>query len=161
MTVVQICLGKDGENKAVGEEDFKEDFGESQLLEMLNTLFDPGMNPQRKLEKLENDYQIPMENKLGEELNQMCNLSDYVEEIGIQKGLKQGLAEGMTAGLTAGMEQGRMLILIQQVQKKYQKNKSLPTIADEVEEDIQFVEKLYELVKDHPDKSAEEIYQMM
>ncbi len=83
----------------------------------------------------------------------MCNLSDYVEEIGIQKGLEQGLKQGL--------EQGRMLILIKLVQKKYQKNKSVPTIADELEEDVQFIEKLYELVKDHPDKSAEEIYQMI
>lgn len=28
-----------------------------------------------------------MKTELGKELNQMCNLSDYVEEIGIQTGL--------------------------------------------------------------------------
>ena len=27
---------------------------------------------------------------MGEELNQMCNLSDYVEELGIQKVIEKG-----------------------------------------------------------------------
>ena len=27
---------------------------------------------------------------MGEELNQMCNLSDYVEELGIEQGIEQG-----------------------------------------------------------------------
>ena len=32
-----------------------------------------------------------MESKaMGEELNQMCNLSDCVEELGIQKGMEKG-----------------------------------------------------------------------
>ena len=29
---------------------------------------------------------------MGEELNQMCNLSDYVEELGIQKGMAKGMS---------------------------------------------------------------------
>ena len=33
---------------------------------------------------------------MGEELNQMCNLSDYVEELGIQKGLEQGEGAAFT-----------------------------------------------------------------
>ena len=33
------------------------------------------------------EFAIPMESKtMGEELNQMCNLSDYVEELGIEQG---------------------------------------------------------------------------
>ena len=36
-----------------------------------------------------------MESKdMGEELNQMCNLSDYVEELGIQKGMEKGIEKG-------------------------------------------------------------------
>lgn len=31
---------------------------------------------------------------MGEELNQMCNLSDYVEELGIQKGMEKGIEKG-------------------------------------------------------------------
>ena len=40
-----------------------------------------------KVEIMEEKYKIPMERKIKKELNQMCNLSDYVEEIGIKKGL--------------------------------------------------------------------------
>ena len=99
----------------------------------------------------------------------MCNLSDYVEEIGIQKGLEQGLAQGLEQGLeqgreeglTAGLKQGRILILLELIQKKYKKNKSVSTIADELEEDVQFIEKICELIKDNPDRSAEEIYELL
>ena len=31
-----------------------------------------------------------MEKKLEKELNQMCNLSDYVVEVGLKKGMEQG-----------------------------------------------------------------------
>ena len=31
---------------------------------------------------------------MGEELNQMCNLSDCVEELGIQKGMEKGIEKG-------------------------------------------------------------------
>ena len=43
------------------------------------------------MEQLEHEFDIPMENDMGEELNQMCNLSDYVEELGVKKGLDQGV----------------------------------------------------------------------
>ena len=31
----------------------------------------------------------------------MCNLSDYIEEKGIQKGIEQGIEQGLRQGLTA------------------------------------------------------------
>ena len=39
------------------------------------------------------EFDIPMENDMGEELNQMCNLSDYVEELGIEKGIEKHLSQ--------------------------------------------------------------------
>jgi len=44
---------------------------------------------------LKEEFAIPMESKaMGEELNQMCNLSDCVEELGIQKGMEKGIEKG-------------------------------------------------------------------
>jgi len=44
---------------------------------------------------LKEEFAIPIESKaMGEELNQMCNLSDYVEELGIQKGMEKGIEKG-------------------------------------------------------------------
>ena len=60
-----------------------------------------------------------MESKaMGEELNQMCNLSDYVEELGIQKGI----------------EKGREQILMHLIEKKLEKGMSVSEIADALEE---------------------------
>lgn len=49
---------------------------------MLGILLSPRLETEVKLHQLEHEFHIPMENDMGEELNQMCNLSDYVEELG-------------------------------------------------------------------------------
>ena len=77
---------------------------------------------------MENEFDIPMEIDMGEELNQMCNLSDYVEEIGIKKGI----------------EQGKEQLLTQKVEKKLAKGKSVKEIADELEEDEKVICKILE-----------------
>ena len=78
------------------------------------------------------EFAIPMENKeIGEELNQMCNLSDYVEELGIQKGL----------------EQGKERLLRLQIEKKLAKGLSLPEIADALEEKEETIRKIIGAIK--------------
>ena len=78
LTVVMICLNAESKNG-------------NPLTRMLGVLLSPKLKAQNKIRQLEEEFAIPMENKeIGEELNQMCNLSDYVEELGIQKGLEQG-----------------------------------------------------------------------
>lgn len=64
-----------------------------------------------------------MESKaIGEELNQMCNLSDYVEELGI--------------------EQGREQLLLQIVEKKLARGISVSEIADAMEETEETIRQL-------------------
>ena len=60
----------------------------------------------------------------------MCNLSDYVEEIGIQKGIKQGI------------ERGREQTLICQIEKKLAKGMAVPEIADALEETEETIRRL-------------------
>ena len=55
---------------------------------------------------------------MGKEMNEMCNLSDYVEELGIQKGI----------------EQGKEQLLKQMITKKLSKGMSVREIADDLEE---------------------------
>ena len=88
----------------------------------------PAMKAESKIRQLEYEFDIPMENHMGEELNQMCNLSDYVEEIGIQKGI----------------EQGKEQLLTQLIMKKYAKGKSTAVIADELEEDEKTIRNILE-----------------
>ena len=60
----------------------------------------------------------------------MCNLSDLIEERGIEKGI----------------EQGERRCLLDQIQKKLAKGKSLEQIADELEEIVENILPLYEQV---------------
>lgn len=60
-----------------------------------------------------------------------------------------------------GIKEGEILKLIVQIQKKIQKNKTLIQIADDVEEAAGTIEPIYEVIKENPDKTKEEIYKML
>ena len=64
-------------------------------------------------------------------------------------------------GEKKGQQEGQVLILITQIQKKVQKSKKISQIADELEQDIMTIEPMYNLIKENPDKSKEEIYKML
>lgn len=55
---------------------------------MINTLFSVSVPYHVKKKKLEEEYHISMHSGLEREVDLMCNLSDYVEEQGIQKGIQ-------------------------------------------------------------------------
>ena len=48
-----------------------------------------------------------------------------------------------------------------QIQKKILKNKTLPQIAEESEEDTIVIEPIYTLIKENPEAEKEEIYKML
>ena len=123
MTVVMICLNP---NSKKG----------NRLTKMLGVLLSPTISADSKIRQLEQEYDIPMESNMGEEMKQMCNLSDYVEELGIQKGLEQGI------------EQGKEQLLTQQIMKKCAKGKSTAEIADELEEDEETIRKIIENIQE-------------
>ena len=75
-----------------------------------------------------------MEVHIGKELNQMCNLSDYVEELGIEK--------------------GRLLTFIEIVQKQRQKNTQPEEIADFLGEDPALIRSIYQRVQEEPDSPS-------
>lgn len=112
LTVVTVCLNSKSEKG-------------NPLTQMLGLLLSPKISAKAKIRQLEEEFAIPMESKtMGEELNQMCNLSDYVEELGI--------------------EQGREQILLQLVEKKLARGIAVPEIAEALEETE---ETIWELVK--------------
>lgn len=67
----------------------------------------------------------------------------------------------MSSALSEGIERGELLGRIKLVKKKQQKGKSIEEIADEMEEEVSAIEKIYELVSDHPESSAEELLDML
>ena len=110
LTVVMICLNAESQKG-------------NPLTRMLGLLLSPKIKVKVKIQQLKEEFEIPMESKaIGEELNQMCNLSDYVEELGI--------------------EQGREQLLLQIVEKKLARGISVSEIADALEETEETIRQL-------------------
>lgn len=108
LVVIIICLNE----KPKKETDF---------LKMLNTLLSTTKNVEEKRMELEQEYQIKMKSDLRKGLNLICNLSELVEEQGIEKGAFNKIKE--------------------QVEKKLKKGLSVVEIADMLEEPIETIQK--------------------
>ena len=107
MQAVMICLGGSSEE------------AEHELLRLLDVLLISDKDADAKKEILENEFQIPMTERMETEVESMCNLSDGVEQRGIER-------EHIRA-----------------IQKKIEKNKTIEQIADELELEISKVEKYF------------------
>ena len=64
-------------------------------------------------------------------------------------------------GRREGIYQGKISTQISMIQKKVKKNKNLEQIVDELEEPMEEIRPIYDQVKQHPDKTAEEIYNLI
>ena len=62
---------------------------DDELLRMLNLLFSEAIDYQKKKKELKEKYQLDISNQFGKEMHLMCNLSDLVEERGVQRGIEQ------------------------------------------------------------------------
>ena len=80
LSVVIICLHENGGADCAGT-----------LHGFLNVLLSPVLAAADKEKLLTRDYGMKMEYELGEELRQMCNLSEAIEEKGLERGLEQGI----------------------------------------------------------------------
>lgn len=52
----------------------------------------------RKKERLENEYGLPMTKSMDEEVNQMCNLGEGIAERAFAKGKAEGIEQGIEQG---------------------------------------------------------------
>ena len=81
-------------------------------------------------------------------------MKDRIEELeeqavsrGMEQGIKQGVEQGIKQGMEQGISQGRQQTLLTQIRKKMEKGKSLPQIADELEETQETILPLYNQLK--------------
>lgn len=72
---------------------------ETEFLSMLNVLLSTKKNVEEKKRELESRFHIDMETKMERELNFMCNLSDWVEEVAMERGMARGMEKGMEKGM--------------------------------------------------------------
>ena len=122
-----ICLGKNEEE------------AENELLHLLDVLLSNEKKAKEKKEILENRFKIPMTEKFETEVEYMCNLSDGVEQKGIQKGIEIGIEQGI--------EQEHLRV----IKKKLEKSKSVEQIADELELEVFEVDKYIKFIQENED----------
>ena len=83
LSVVMICLGKKQYTELEG------------LLRLLNlVLVDNDLKQQEKKNKLAEEFSIKMSPRLERGVQEMCNLSEGIEQRGIEKGIEKGIAQG-------------------------------------------------------------------
>ena len=59
-------------------------------------------------EKIEDSVMWSKKKELGKELEEMCNLSQYIKEKGIMQGRKEGRKQGIVVGVKKGKVEEKM-----------------------------------------------------
>ena len=118
----------------------------NQLIAMLEDLLQDEDSTIKK-QKLQDKYDMKMTVELERRLNNMCNLSDLIEERGIRLGEERGIRLGEERGIKIGEQNGIQKKLHEQIRKKLIRKKTLRQIADELEENEEDILPLYEQVK--------------
>ena len=72
---------------------------------MLNTLFSNELGKKERLIKLENEFDISIDNDLKEEVEEMCNLGQGILERGEARGRQEGIREGRRKGRQEAREE--------------------------------------------------------
>ena len=72
--------------------------------------------------------------------------------------LRSAENRGRREGREEGRQQGEILKLITMVKKKIENGDSVAKIADDLLEDADVIEKIYDIVKENPEKTREEIW---
>lgn len=124
LTAVMICLDSGKEEK---ERNYQEGTEESEILRLLEVLFSTEKELKEKEKILENEYGITMTYEEKEEVEKMCNLSEYVWE--------------------KGLTYGELQNLVRMVLKKMRKDVSYEITAELFEEPVEKIRKIYEVAE--------------
>ena len=91
-------------------------------------------------------------------MNEMCNVSDYWEEVALQTGRKEGRKKGREEGRKEGRKKEQVSLIV----KKIKKNKTVAEIADDLEEKEEVIAPIYEAALSmKPDYDVEKIYELL
>ena len=112
------------------------ELSKNRLIAMLEELFSKSEFLEKK-KILEEDYGLKMSVELEGRMNEMCNVSDYWEEVALQTGRK----EGRKKGREEGRKEGRKKQAMETALKLKKKGHSLEDIAECVDFDIETVRK--------------------
>ena len=73
----------------------------------------------------------------------------------------KALEELEEKGRIEGKIEGEIKSKISLIQKKFQRGDSMEKIIDDLMESIEFVQPIYEIIKQNPELTVEEIYKML
>ena len=102
ISLVMIHLSAKDAKAGEGEHDNAKSGGG--LLRLLDTLLSSETAAAEKKQILEKEYGIPMTRSMDREVSHLCNLSQYVEERGVQKGIQLGKQEGKREGIVTSIK---------------------------------------------------------
>ena len=124
----------------------------NELIRMLTTLLSNRMDAETKKKKLMEEHSMRITEKLEGGINTMCNLSDLIEERGIDKGIKIGEERGIMIG--ERFEQFNTVIRLLAVMNSSE-------IVKILNYDEDFVADIVSLIQTYPDASNQEIFDML
>ena len=91
----------------------------------------------------------------------MCTFVDRMVNLGIEQGIEQGIVQGekrgMERGLVQGTARGKMEVLVHLTAKKWNRNQSVPEIAEALEEEETKVELIVELLEEYGSDNTDEV----
>lgn len=91
-----------------------------ELHRLLGTLFSKRLDVSEKLDIIEKEYSIPVNEEFREEVNVMCNLGEGIEEEAMERGLEKGLEKGIGGLVEILMElETPKDIIIEKVMEKF------------------------------------------
>ena len=105
------------------------------ILRMLAVILSNKIKAYEKKEILEKEYGIKIDERIEEEMKDMCDLADAIEREGIDKGRKEGIEQGKQQGL----EEGKISLMITLLTKKIGKltNETMMSIKTASQESIE------------------------
>ena len=133
----------------------------NKLIAMLELLFSK-TETKKKKQELEQNFNLKMSTQLEGCVETMCNISDYFEEVAMERGWQKGMEKGMQQGIQQGMQKGECMQLIRQVIAKLRKHMTVEETAEMLEQSEDTIRRIYEIAeKMAPDYDADQILEQL
>lgn len=85
------------------------------------------------------------------------SIYEYNEALHIQQERETAREDGLQQGIRQGLQRGALLERIGKIRRKSEKGLAAEDIADMLEEESDFVERVLQIFKEQPDMDAEKI----
>lgn len=95
-----------------------------------------------------------------EEIN-MCQAIADMKRHSFEAGMETGMETGMKTGMETGIKTGMEKQIIELIAKKLCRKKSVDAIADELEQELSYVQSVSRIISEHPEADSGKIYELL